>query len=75
MKRGFLIGFFLIALGSGLGSCKKCYNCKLSAQLPFYSVDSTVVLQQQVCSGKNGAGPDANAAVQELEANGYTCTQ
>ena len=58
-----------------MSSCKKCYVCTLTTTVQYYNTDSTEVLTTELCSGKNGAGPDLNVSVQDIEANGYICTQ
>ena len=76
MKKTILIGSLLAISVLGMNSCKKCYVCTKTVVENRNSVtDSTVHLQTEICSGKNGAGPslNLNTAVADIESNGYTC--
>jgi hypothetical protein len=74
MRKTFSICCLMFLLAIGMGSCRKCYTCTLTTTELINSRDSTVVLNTQVCDGKNGAGANLNVAVQDIEANGYICT-
>jgi hypothetical protein len=77
MKKGIFTCAMLIVLALGMNSCKKCYKCTQTVTESINGVtDSTLVLTNEQCSGKNGAGPvqNLNSAVADMEANGYICT-
>lgn len=77
MKKTILIGSLLFISIIGMNSCKKCYVCTKTIVENRNSVtDSTINLSTELCSGKNGAGPtqNLNAAVTDIESNGYICT-
>ncbi len=75
MRKTIFISSALVILALSMNSCKKCYICTMTTQETINNVtDSTVLLKTEVCSGKNGAGANANVAIQDLESNGYTCT-
>ena len=47
--------------------------CTLTARETINSVDSTIVLKSEQCSGKNGAGANLKTAIQDIESAGYVC--
>ena len=76
MKKTILISSLLVIFALGMNSCKKCYVCTQTIHANINSVtDSTEVLTTEVCGGKNGAGANVKVTVQDLESNGYICTQ
>lgn len=66
-----LVGVFALTFTS----CKKCSVCTLTTTETIYSKDTTVTLSVEICNNKSGAGANYNVALQDVEANGYICTQ
>jgi hypothetical protein len=75
MRKVILLSAVLVVLAVGMNSCKKCYNCSYRYTTKNASGnDSIVNLTTQICNhGSQSAGNNLNVAVQDLEANGYTC--
>jgi hypothetical protein len=73
MRKTVLISSFFVILAIGLNSCHKCSVCTITTTEIVNDKDSTLVLSTEVCNGKNGAGDNYKSAIQDIEANGYTC--
>ena len=73
MKKVIFTSSILVILALSMNSCKKCYMCTLTTREIINSVDSTVLLKSEQCSGKNGAGANLNTAIQDIESVGYVC--
>lgn len=68
--------FLMLLVGSlaALGSCKKCYECTKTDTVN--GTDSLRTYSFEQCNqGKESDGQDLKSALQNYEANGYTCTQ
>ena len=75
MKKALLFSSLLVFLAVGMNSCKKCSVCTLTTTEIVNDKDSTLVLSLTICNTKNNAGPDYKVTLQDVEANGYICTQ
>ena len=77
MKK-FVVSFALMgALTVAFSSCNKCYNCrKEETKKTTAGFDTLYVYQTDYCSGgKEGAGTNLGNSIEDIEKNGYKCTQ
>lgn len=63
----------MLAAGS---SCNKCYDCKKQVVTKTTAgIDTTLNYDAEYCrNGKEGAGTNLKATIEDIEKNGYTCT-